>query len=244
MPVGVQSRCIGRNRVQLTILAVGLVAWLTAAPVAAQVNGIPPSVTSLQYHLPPFLPNVPPSVTSVGPYGYSYGHSYPYVPHSGLYSGHHGYGHGSSNENGSGAWIVPYYVPMFGDPSGGYDPGTGGSGPYLYSGPPQDDPPDHVVVDMLPDRRGPPPAEDDDTAQSMPTQSSSASYALPVDSTVLVFRDGHQQKVTNYAIMGQTVYVFDSRTQKIGLGDLDVPATIKLNDDRGVEFQLPKAKQS
>jgi hypothetical protein len=44
--------------------------------------------------------------------------------------------------------------------------------------------------------------------------------------------------------MGQTLYVFDTRTQKIALGDLDVPATIKANDDRGVEFQLPKPRQS
>ena len=70
------------------------------------------------------------------------------------------------------------------------------------------------------------------------------SDAAPVEPTVLVFRDGHRQQVNNYAIMGQTVYVFDSRTQKIALSDLDVPATIKLNDDHGVEFQLPKAKQS
>jgi hypothetical protein len=35
------------------------------------------------------------------------------------------------------------------------------------------------------------------------------------------------------------VYVFDNRTQKIALTDLDVAATIKLNDDRGVDFHLP-----
>jgi hypothetical protein len=38
--------------------------------------------------------------------------------------------------------------------------------------------------------------------------------------------------------------VLDAHTQKIALGDIDVPATIKANDDRGVEFQVPKAKQS
>ena len=39
--------------------------------------------------------------------------------------------------------------------------------------------------------------------------------------------------------MGQTVYVFDKRTQKIALADLDVAATIKANDDRGLEFKIP-----
>ncbi len=63
--------------------------------------------------------------------------------------------------------------------------------------------------------------------------------AKPVDATVLVFRDGHQQEVNNYAIMGQTIYVFDNRTQKIALTDLDVAATVKLNDDRGVDFHVP-----
>ena len=68
--------------------------------------------------------------------------------------------------------------------------------------------------------------------------------AKSIDPTVLVFRDGHQQEVTNYAIMGQTVYVFDSRTQKIALTDLDVGATIKVNDDRGVDFHLPAQTKS
>jgi len=68
--------------------------------------------------------------------------------------------------------------------------------------------------------------------------------AKPVDPTVLVFRDGHQQEVSNYAIMGQTVYIFDSRTQKIALADLDVAATIKVNDDRGVEFHIPAHTKS
>ena len=63
--------------------------------------------------------------------------------------------------------------------------------------------------------------------------------AKPGEPTVLVFRDGHQQEVTNYAIMGDTVYVFDKGHKKIALADLDVPATVKANDDRGLEFKVP-----
>ena len=66
-----------------------------------------------------------------------------------------------------------------------------------------------------------------------------AREAKPNEPSVLVFRDGHQQEVSNYAIMGQTVYVFDKRTQKVALADLDVPATIKANDERGLEFAVP-----
>jgi hypothetical protein len=59
-------------------------------------------------------------------------------------------------------------------------------------------------------------------------------------STVLVFKDGHQVQVRNYAIVGKTLYdLSDGRTLKIQLADLDVPATVKQNDDRGISFQLP-----
>ena len=58
--------------------------------------------------------------------------------------------------------------------------------------------------------------------------------------TVLVFRDQHQQEIQNYAIVGQTLWNFASqRTQKIPLADLDLAATEKANDDRGVTFRLP-----
>jgi hypothetical protein len=59
-------------------------------------------------------------------------------------------------------------------------------------------------------------------------------------STVLVFKDGHEQEVKNYAIIGATLYeLSDGRTLKVELAQLDLPATVKHNDDRGVAFQLP-----
>lgn len=58
--------------------------------------------------------------------------------------------------------------------------------------------------------------------------------------TVLVFRDQHQQEIQNYAIVGQTLWNFASpHTQKIPLATLDLAATEKANDDRGVTFQVP-----
>jgi hypothetical protein len=67
---------------------------------------------------------------------------------------------------------------------------------------------------------------------------------MPAEPTILVFRDGHRQEIANYAIMGQTLYVFDGHKQKIGLGDLDIPSTVKANDDRGVDFRLPDGSHS
>ena len=58
--------------------------------------------------------------------------------------------------------------------------------------------------------------------------------------TVLVFKDGHQLEVANYAIVGSTLYdLTGGHRQKIALADLDLTATAKQNDDRGIDFQLP-----
>jgi hypothetical protein len=226
--------CIGA--VVAAVLGPALLWFAMATPAVAQVYGVPPSVTSLQFHVPPFLPNIRPSVTSLGPYGYGHNPGL-YGP----YSGRRGNGYRTPYGYGTSAWIAPYYYPIY-DSSDGYD--SAGSSPYLYSGPPPEQT-QHIVVDTPPTRRDAVADDDDDApAVAVTPKSKRESDARPVDPTVLVFRDGHQQEVSNYAIMGQTVYVFDDRKQKIALGDLDVPATIKANDDRGVEFQLPNPKQS
>jgi hypothetical protein len=65
-----------------------------------------------------------------------------------------------------------------------------------------------------------------------------------VPATVLVFRDEHKQEIHNYAIVGQTLWNFNPQhTQKIPLSDLDLPATTKANEDRGVSFRLPGAHE-
>jgi hypothetical protein len=59
--------------------------------------------------------------------------------------------------------------------------------------------------------------------------------------TVFAYRDGHQLEAQNYAIQGQTLWVFgDQITRKISLADLDLSATKQLNDKRGVEFNVPQ----
>jgi hypothetical protein len=59
-------------------------------------------------------------------------------------------------------------------------------------------------------------------------------------STILLFRDGHRSEVRNYAIVGQTVWVFtEQRARKIPLSDLDIEATRRVNSERGVEVPLP-----
>src|SRR5579863_1780840 len=59
----------------------------------------------------------------------------------------------------------------------------------------------------------------------------------------LVFGDRHTEEVQNYAIVGQMLWVFsEQQARKIPLANLDVPATQKANDDRGVDFRLPTVK--
>jgi hypothetical protein len=58
--------------------------------------------------------------------------------------------------------------------------------------------------------------------------------------TVFIFNDGHQIETRNFAIVGQTLYDFsDSGLKKVQLSEMDKDATIKANDDRGIQVKLP-----
>jgi len=77
--------------------------------------------------------------------------------------------------------------------------------------------------------------------RSSPARSQAPSKTDLHSMTELVFHDHHTQEVQNYAIVGQTFWIFDSQqTKKVPLSELDVPATIKANDARGVDFQVPR----
>jgi hypothetical protein len=60
--------------------------------------------------------------------------------------------------------------------------------------------------------------------------------------TALVFLDRHVEEVKNYAIAGGTLWVLNDHQagKKIPLAQLDLAATSKMNDDRGVDFQVPR----
>jgi hypothetical protein len=61
----------------------------------------------------------------------------------------------------------------------------------------------------------------------------------PAPPTVLIFRDGHQSEVHNYAVTGQTLWIFsEERARKVPLADLDLDATRTANEERGVEFAV------
>jgi hypothetical protein len=57
--------------------------------------------------------------------------------------------------------------------------------------------------------------------------------------TVFIFKDGHQLETKNYAIMSGTLFDFSGSTlKKIQLQEIDAAATVKANDDRGVQVKL------
>jgi len=55
-----------------------------------------------------------------------------------------------------------------------------------------------------------------------------------------VFRDGRQLEARNYAIVGYNFWIMDDgMTKRYPLSQLDLQATARINEERGVPFQLP-----
>ena len=68
--------------------------------------------------------------------------------------------------------------------------------------------------------------------------------AAASETAVLVFRNGTQKEVENYAIFGPILYAFvPEGTNKIRIADINVPATQKANEARGIDFRLPREGQ-
>jgi hypothetical protein len=222
----------------LLLLALGL---LLIPAAFAQINGMPASVTS-----PGFggrqVNGVAPSVTSLGPRGYTpnvptccFRGGFPATPNSNL-NFHHHHRNGPFSTWGGGSYAVPYY--------GYYDSGTDAaddSQDEQYNGGP-------TVFDRRGPGTAPPPAparSDNTQPESPAAPQAEAAPAPDQPQTVLVFKDGHQLEVSNYAIVGSTLYdLTGGHRHKIALADLDLTATSKQNDDRGIDFQVPVASEA
>lgn len=206
----------------------------------AQVNGTPTSVTS-----PGFggrsVNGTPSSVTSVGPRGYApdFRNGAPgAVPstHQGG-KGEHRRHHDDNSANAPLYYAVPVPYPVEGAPQPAPEEDA-------YA----NDEAEHQGGPTVFDRRGSgersyvPPARDVAPPHSSERDEAPEPVAEPepVQPTVLIFKDGHQLEVGNYAIVGSTLFEFTSgRSHKIPLSDLNLDATQKENDNRGVAFQIP-----
>jgi hypothetical protein len=249
---------------------------------SAQVNGIPPSITSLAPGKP--APGIPASITSLGPLGYSvpsanvfvgsqfpnsrnrwgyvrnprtvpppnlqyqYG-AYPYGTYGAYGYGPYSYGFPYGPYSYGYAYGMPYYLYNSGDdvlaPQAQYQSqAQGQQGAQSPAGMIQ--PPGPTIFDShgAQDYMPPPETIYDQGPRSQtapaPRPAAATSAPEPQVKTVLVFRDGHQLEITNYAIAdGTLLNLSGNGPKRIPLSDLDVNATVNANDARGVQFSLP-----
>jgi len=89
----------------------------------------------------------------------------------------------------------------------------------------------------------PPPAHEPQPAASGDSDAAAEPVANTTP-TILVFKDGHRLEISNYAIVGDTLFdLTPGHRRKIPLAELDLAATSKQNDDRGIDFRLPAGTQ-
>ncbi len=248
------------KRVAMAVLA----AMLTPAAYG-QFHGVPAGATSLSNtHGVSNPPGVPASATSITPQGFSANRNWSVrqpvrigregrhrtpvviavpVP---LYGYGYGYGYPYLNTTTVDTSVemnpADYTVPQA--PVANYSPQ-----PIVVA--PVQQPPQVIVID----NRGVRDANADEKEEALAT-SKAAKEAKPAEAkvdqetpresddvgpmTVLVFRDGSRKEVKNYAIMGKELIVLGSGSlRRVQLADLDLPATAKENDVRGLDFKLP-----
>lgn len=88
--------------------------------------------------------------------------------------------------------------------------------------------------------KGKPPATPKKSVVVAPAAPVAATPETDSPLTVLVFQDGHRTEARNYAIVGQTLWIYTEQdSKKVPLTELDVAATKNANADRGITFQLP-----
>jgi hypothetical protein len=246
MFVGAEYHLRMRSSFPLALFTALLVTVLSNTVIA---QGPPASLTSQGFggHFSP-NPGVPASVTSPG-----FGKNTPNDNHRFFFTqppfrsprpGNGGHrGNRSQNFFGSSVYAVPYYVPY-------------------YVGEPVDDTMEQMQPPAQPeqqylggptifDRRGPgvpyrdgyaaerAPAKEEPEA-AVPAPRSEQVPAADQPETLLVFKDGHKVGVQNYAILGDTLYdMTPGHSRKVVIADLDLEATVKENDQRGIDFRLP-----
>lgn len=246
---------LARARLVLVSLFSALLFFAASLPADAQIHGVPPSVTSFGFggsNNP--TPGIPASVTSVGPLGFDCC-SGPFIsPFQGgqffnqggqFFNGHHFRNHHQFPVGDMTPAVIPYFVPYpvpYGDYTGDdYSPEVDST--YSRGVP--------AVYERGPwYREAPAPRYAPPEAPSMPKEAAPAMAPEPAveiapqPATVLVYKDGHKMEVQNYAILGDTLFDFvGSLSHKIQLADLDLTATEKTNDERGVEFRIPGEKR-
>ncbi len=220
-------------------------------------NGIPASATSITPNNP--TPGIPPSATSITPAPPNMGFDFnrPIFRTNGFNRDFNGDFH-RHHRVVVVPVAVPVYYPYYYPPSEMTDY-SNQEQPQPSEEVAQPEPPAPTIFESRPGYQPPPikPYQssmgptgsnqpNDNTAQPPAAQktddTANASASEPEPTTILVFRDGHQLEIGNYAIVGDTLYNLDGnyKAHKILLADLDLDKTVKVNQDRGYDFRLPQ----
>ena len=253
---------LANTRSWLLLFLVLAFSLVTSSPVAAQVLGLAPSVTSPGFGGHDTLPRgIPPSVTSLGPSRFSQegplwanccgnfflpSGDWQFGPRPPLRVGRHRHHRDDLTYLPVAVpAYLPYAVPYAADPDDEVADATDDSDAYAYAA--NLGPAKHAAVVKSPPHRvldknsG---TGDETTLRSAAPERTEESVD-PQPATVLVYKDGHRSDIVNYAIVGDTLFDFgEGRTHKTLLADLDIPATQKANDASGVEFKLPPAGEA
>ena len=180
--------------------------------------------------------------------GFTYGVGSPRNPFYPPNLGQHHHRGGFNNFGGFVAYPVPYAVPVYPYPYYGYDTGSQDYQDTQAAEDAQQEAPAPTIFENRARHAAPPaePAPEDsyvdsrDTNAAVTANITPAQPSVPEPTSVLIFRDGHQLEVENYAIVGDTLYdLTPGHPRKIALARIDLPATVEANDDRGIIFRVP-----
>lgn len=248
-----------RMRYWMPVFAVFLAACFSLSA-SAQANGAPPSVTSFGFGGHPGFNGPPASVTSLGPHGATP----PHGPHQPQFHQPGTHQHHRQNQGYAYPYYVPYYVPYSPvmDPSDApeesaadvpEDPNQYQGGPTIFDRRGSGMPAPNDYREEKPRAAVPKPSNPVATP-AMQTEALTAAPAptkapepivIAQPSTILIFKDGHKQEVSNYAIVGSNLFdLTPGHRLKIALSDLDLNATQKANEDEGIDFKLPESPGS
>jgi hypothetical protein len=239
----------------VALIAVAAFMLATGSAASAQIHGVAASVTSQNFggHIN-HAPGIPASVTSTGSIAPRIHRGNQFFPRAGCCinpltpsnPNRIARRHREFRNRGGGAIFVPYdpyYSNLYYGDMEDEQQQQAQEPPEQYNGGP-----------TIFDRRGPggdqfpqpateaaPPNKQQQVAAAAPEQAEPEAPEVP---TVLVFKDGRQLEVSNYAIVGATLIdLTPGHRRKIALADLDIRATSQQNDDRGIDFKLPSAPQ-
>ena len=206
------------------------------------IHGVPPSVTSFGFGGQPGFHGVPASVTSQ-----NFGNSPVRINH-GIHQGpfftqHRHRKPGFVSPFFGNIVAVPYAYPVYVmepavDDSMEEEDYRGGPTVFDRRGPGTRE---YARPERSHDERN---RDEEDYRAPAPSEPAPQAAVSNQPRTVLVFKDGRRLEILNYAIVGSTLYdLSEGLTHKVALAELDLPATVKQNDDHGVDFQLPAGRK-